>query len=67
MGKRAKRDSGVFRYDILPVGKERKKLGKAKMKGREGEKTRCKNRMRRREIYRTGIGKRGRLSYARQE
>lgn len=33
-GKRAKRDSCVFRYDILPVGKERKKLGKAKMKGR---------------------------------
>ena len=33
-GKRAKSDSGVFRYDILPVGKERKKLGKAKMKGK---------------------------------
>ena len=33
-GKCAKRDSGVFRYDILPEGKERKKLGKAKMKGR---------------------------------
>ena len=49
-GKCAKRDSGVFRYYILPVGKERKKLGKAKMKGRGGEKTRCKNRIRRREI-----------------
>ena len=33
-GKCAKRDSGVFRYDILPVGKERKKIGKAKTKGR---------------------------------
>ena len=38
------------RNNILPVGKERKRIGKAKMKGREEEKTGCKNRMRRREI-----------------
>ena len=48
------------RNDILPMGKGRKRIGKAKMKGREEEKTRGKNRMRRREMYRTGIGKRGR-------
>ena len=26
---------GVFKYYILPMGKKRKKLGKAKIKGRE--------------------------------
>ena len=67
-GEIVQREVAVFsgmpdRNNILPVGKERKRIGKTKMKGREEEKTRCKNRMRRGEMYRTGIGKRGRLSY----
>lgn len=59
--------SRCFQVLYLAGGEGDEVARKGENEGEGEEKTRGKNRMRRREMYRTGIGKRGRLSYARQE
>lgn len=59
-GGSVQREISVFSGMISAGGEGDEVARKGENEGEGEKKTRCKNRMRRREMYRTGIGKRGR-------